>query len=163
MEGPRLSVVKRISGDARPEEEAAMKTVLTVDDSRVTRTSLAHALTPWGCRVIEARNGREGVAVAQLARPDLIILDVLMPVLDGPQALAILRHDPICRSIPVVMLTAITGESLVEECSHLGISGYLVKPIAPEVLADLVGRILGPPLAMTPPALGAGVRVGVPV
>lgn len=138
-----------------------MRTVLTVDDSRVTRTSLAHALTPWGCRVLEARNGREGVAVAQLARPDLIILDVLMPVLDGPQALAILRQDPICRNIPVVMLTAITGESLVDECSHLGISGYLVKPIAAEVLVELVGRVLGPPLAMTVPARGIGARVGL--
>lgn len=138
-----------------------MRTVLTVDDSRVTRTSLAHALTPWGCRVLEARNGREGVAVAQLARPDLIILDVLMPVLDGPQALAILRQDPICRNIPVVMLTAITGESLVEECSHLGISGYLVKPIGAGVLAEVVGRVLGPPLAMTLPALNAVARVGL--
>ena len=138
-----------------------MKTVLTVDDSRVTRTSLAHALRPWGCRVLEARNGREGVAVAQLARPDLIILDVLMPVLDGPQALAILRQDPTCRNIPVVMLTAITGESLVEECSHLGISGYLVKPIGADVLAEVVGRVLGPPLAMTLPALNAVARVGL--
>ena len=98
--------------------------------------------------MLEARNGREGVAVAQLSRPDLIILDVLMPVLDGPQALALLRQDPACRHIPVVMLTAITGESLVDECSHLGISGYLVKPIAPALLAEVVGRVLGPPLAM---------------
>jgi len=126
-----------------------MKTVLTVDDSRVVRTTLAHALIPWGCRVLEARNGREGLAVARRSRPDLIVLDVLMPVLDGPQALALLRQDPSCRRIPVIMLTAITGESLVEECSHLGISGYLVKPIAPEILAEVVGRVLGPPLGMT--------------
>ncbi|MBY0279900.1 response regulator [Candidatus Binatia bacterium] len=120
-----------------------MKTVLTVDDSRVARTAIAHALSTWGCRVLEARDGREGVAVARLTRPDLIILDVLMPVLDGRQALAILRRDPGCRHIPVVMLTAITGESLVDECSHLGISGYLVKPVATEALLDVVGRVLG--------------------
>lgn len=120
-----------------------MKTVLTVDDSRVARTAIAHALSTWGCRVLEARDGREGVAVARLTRPDLIILDVLMPVLDGRQALATLRRDAGCRHIPVVMLTAITGESLVEECSHLGISGYLVKPVATEALLDVVRRVLG--------------------
>lgn len=126
-----------------------MKTVLTVDDSRFVRTTITHALGPWGCRVVEARNGREGVAVARLSRPDLIVLDVLMPVLDGRQALAVLRNDPICRSIPVIMLTAATGETLVEECSHLGISGYLLKPLEPLVFNDVVGRVLGPPLAMT--------------
>jgi twitching motility two-component system response regulator PilH len=132
-----------------------MKTVLTVDDSRVARTAIAHVLSKWGCRVLEARDGREGVAVARLTRPDLIILDVFMPVVDGPQALAILRQDRGCRHIPVVMLTAITGEGLVEECSHLGISGYLVKPVANDALLDVVGRVLGAPLGMSL-ALGGG-------
>jgi twitching motility two-component system response regulator PilH len=125
-----------------------MKTVLTVDDSRVARTAIAHALSTWGCRVLEARDGREGVAVARLTRPDLIILDVLMPVMDGRQALSILRKDVGCRQIPVVMMTAITGEGLVQECSHLGISGYLVKPVATEALLDVVGRVLGASLAL---------------
>lgn len=132
-----------------------MKTVLTVDDSRVARTAIAHVLSKWGCRVLEARDGREGVAVARLTRPDLIILDVLMPIVDGRQALAILRQDRGCRHIPVIMLTAITGEGLVQECSHLGISGYLVKPVANDALLDVVGRVLGAPLGM-PLALGSG-------
>ena len=148
-----LSGVKRISGDAG-QKEAAMKTVLTVDDSRIVRTTLAHALAPWGCKVLEARDGREGVAVARRARPDLIVLDVLMPVLDGRQALAVLRQDPTCHSIPVIMLTAATGESLAEECSYLGISGYLVKPLAHDEFSLVVGRVLGPPLALTTPILG---------
>lgn len=132
-----------------------MKTVLTVDDSRVARTAIAHVLSKWGCRVLEARDGREGVAVARLTRPDLIILDVLMPIVDGRQALAILRQDRGCRHIPVIMLTAITGEGLVQECSHFGISGYLVKPVANDALLDVVGRVLGAPLGM-PLALGSG-------
>ena len=60
-----------------------MKTVLTVDDSRVARTAIAHVLSTWGCRVLEARDGREGVAVARLTRPDLIILDLMMPEMSG--------------------------------------------------------------------------------
>lgn len=139
-----------------------MKTVLTVDDSRVVRTTLAHALQPWGCRVVEARNGREGLAVARLSRPDLILLDVLMPVLDGPQALALLRNDPLLPRIPVIMLTAVTGESLVEECAYLGISGYLVKPVAPEAFAEVVGRVLGPPLVLTLPGAGRAARLALP-
>lgn len=139
-----------------------MRTVLTVDDSRVVRTALAHALQPWGCRVLEARNGREGVAVARLTTPDLILLDVLMPVVDGRQALAMLRNDPLLPRIPVVMLTAVTGESLVEECAYLGISGYLVKPVAPEAFAEVVGRVLGPPLALAISAGGAQSRLALP-
>ncbi|MBM4244057.1 MAG: response regulator [Deltaproteobacteria bacterium] len=123
-----------------------MKTVLTVDDSRVARTAIAQVLSRWGCRVLEARDGREGVAVARLTRPDLILLDVLMPVLDGRQALAILRQDAGCRHLPVVMLTGITGESLVQQCSHLGISGYLVKPVVSDALLDVLGRVLGGPV-----------------
>jgi DNA-binding NarL/FixJ family response regulator len=52
------------------------------------------------------------------------------------------------------MLTAATGESLVEECAHLGISGYLVKPVAPAAFAEVVGRVLGPPLALSLAATG---------
>ena len=139
-----------------------MKTVLTVDDSRVARTAIAHVLTSFGYRVLEARNGREGLAVARLSRPELVLLDVLMPVLDGRQMLAALRQDPVLRGVPVVMLTAVTGESLVEACSDLGISGYLVKPVPSETLLEMVGRILGPPLHL---ALAAGstaaTRVGL--
>ena len=124
-----------------------MKTVLTVDDSKVVRTMVAHALAPWGCRVVEARNGLEGLAVARRTSPDLIVLDVLMPVLDGHQTLTALRQDPACNHIPVVMLTAVTGEQLVEECAHLGISGFLVKPLSPQRFDEVVGSILGPPAA----------------
>ncbi|MEW6272617.1 MAG: response regulator [Thermodesulfobacteriota bacterium] len=121
-----------------------MKTVLTIDDSRVVRTTVARALAPWGCQILEARNGLEGLAVARRSQPDLIVLDVLMPVLDGRQTLAELRRDPACSGIPVIMLTAVTGEHLVEECSHLGIAGFLVKPFTMASFDEVVGRVLGP-------------------
>jgi len=120
-----------------------MKTVLTIDDSKLVRTMIASALGPWGCRVIEARNGLEGVAVARRVVPDLVLLDVLMPVLDGAQTLATLRQDPLCARVPVVMLTAVTGEQLVEECAHLGLSGYLVKPFTAVELERAVAPVLG--------------------
>jgi CheY-like chemotaxis protein len=139
-----------------------MKTVLTVDDSRVARTAITHVLTSFGYRVLEARNGREGLAVARLSRPALVLLDVLMPVMDGRQMLAALRHDPALRGVPVVMLTAVTGESLVEACAGLGISGYLVKPVPSETLIEMVGRVLGPPLHLVADAgTSPGPRVAL--
>jgi two-component system cell cycle response regulator len=138
-----------------------MKTVLTVDDSRVARTAIVHVLSSLGHRVLEARNGREGLAVARLSRPDLVLLDVLMPVMDGRQMLAALRSDPMLRDVPVVMLTAVTGESLVEACSGLGISGYLVKPVSSEKLLDMVGRVLGPPIHLLATSTSAAPRVGL--
>jgi CheY-like chemotaxis protein len=132
-----------------------MKTVLTIDDSRFDRTAVARALAPWGCRVLEARNGLEGLAVARRSRPDLIVLDVLMPVLDGRETLAALRQDATCRDIPVVMVTAVMGEALVDECAPLGIAGFLVKPFSQAAFDEVVGGILGP---ATGASLAAGFR-----
>ena len=93
-----------------------------------------------------------GTLLQQMDNMSYVILDVLMPVVDGRQALAILRQDPGCHHIPVIMLTAITGESLVQQCSHLGISGYLVKPVATDALRDVVARVLGATMQMPLPS-----------
>ncbi len=70
-----------------------MSTVLTIDDSKVVRTMVARHLQPYGCTVVEAQNGVEGLEAARQHRPDLILLDVTMPVMDGRQCLAELRKD----------------------------------------------------------------------
>lgn len=139
-----------------------MKTVLTIDDSKLVRTMIASALAPWACRVVEARNGLEGVAVARRAVPDLIFLDVLMPVLDGYQALASLRQDPACAEVPVIMLTAVAGEDLVEECAPLGVAGYLVKPFTAAQVEQVVAAVLGPPAPFPGPTLAARPGAAVP-
>src|SRR5512143_2142903 len=104
-----------------------MKKVLTVDDSKVVRSMVTRHLQPYGCEVLEATNGQEGVDVAKANHPDLILLDVTMPVMDGKQALAELRKDPTTKPIPVIMLTAESGRELVVEIIKLGVSGYIVK------------------------------------
>ncbi len=139
-----------------------MKTVLTIDDSKLVRTAIASTLAPWACRILEARNGLEGVAVARRAVPDLILLDVLMPVLGGYQALALLRQDPACAGVPVIMLTTVAGEDLVEECAPLGVAGYLVKPFTAAQVEQVVAAVLGPPAPLAGQALASRPGAAVP-
>ncbi len=102
-------------------------------------------LQPYGCLVLEAANGREGVDLARAHRPDLVLLDGTMPVMDGREALAELRRDPLTKGIPVIMLTAETGRELVVEIARLGVSGYIVKPFGPETFDREVQKVLGAP------------------
>jgi len=122
-----------------------MRTVLTVDDSKVVRSMVARHLKDYGCRVVEAADGKEGVEVAKRDKPDLILLDITMPVMDGCQTLAELRKDPTCKSIPVIMLTAESGREVVLEIARLGIKGYIVKPFRKETFDKEVSKVLGQP------------------
>lgn len=128
-----------------------MKKVLTVDDSKVVRSMVMRHLQPYGCEVVEATNGQEGVDAAKQHMPDLVLLDVTMPVMDGKQALAALRADAATKGIPVIMLTAESGRELVMEIVKLGVSGYIVKPFQKEGFEKEVSKVLGDPAA-TPPA-----------
>lgn len=122
-----------------------MKKVLSVDDSKVVRTMVARHLKPFGVQVVEAENGQIGVETALAEKPDLILLDVTMPVMDGRQALEALRKDPATKPIPVIMLTAESGKELVVEIAKLGVSGYIVKPFNQETFEKAVSKILGAP------------------
>ncbi|MBW7863510.1 MAG: response regulator [Candidatus Hydrogenedentes bacterium] len=94
------------------------------------------------CRVIEAMDGREGVRLAAERRPDIIFMDIAMPVMDGLQAIKVIRADEALRDIPVLAVTAsaMTGDR--EAILAHGFDGYLSKPIDPAALLDTVKRIL---------------------
>ena len=127
-----------------------MKKVLTVDDSKVVRTLVARYLEGYGCEVLEATNGQEGVDLAAQHRPDLILLDLRMPVMDGRQALAALRANPATSAIPVVVLTA-EGDG-VTELAPLALQGSLIKPFQKETFDKAVRKVLGTPSAVRPAA-----------
>jgi CheY-like chemotaxis protein len=133
-------------------EDAIMSTVLTVDDSKVVRSMVTRHLQPYGCTILEATNGQEGVEMARTHQPDLVLLDVTMPVMDGRQALGELRKDAATKGIPVIMLTAESGPDLVVEIAKLGVNGYLVKPFQQETFDKELSKILGAPGA------GAGAQ-----
>jgi len=116
--------------------------ILSVDDSRTIRLIVGRTLRPYDCVLCEAANGEEGLAAAARENPDLILLDVTMPVMDGVTMLTKLKEDPALKAIPVVMLTAESGRDNVIHIARLGVRDYLVKPFKEEQLIDKVSRIV---------------------
>ena len=116
--------------------------VLTVDDSKTVRIIVKKAFKGYDCDILEAANGVEGLAVAAKENPDLILLDVTMPVMDGVEMLTKIKADPALKGIPVMMLTAEGGRDNVLKIAKLGVRDYLVKPFKEDVLLEKCGRIL---------------------
>jgi two-component system cell cycle response regulator len=116
--------------------------ILSVDDSRTIRMIVGRAFKTYDCQICEAGNGEEGLAAAAREKPDLIILDVTMPVMDGVTMLGKLKEDPALKTIPVIMLTAESGRENVLQIAKLGVRDYLVKPFKEEQLIEKAGRIV---------------------
>lgn len=116
--------------------------VLTVDDSKTVRIIVKKAFKPFDCEILESANGVEGLAVAAKENPDLILLDVTMPVMDGVEMLTKLKADPALKGIPVMMLTAEGGRDNVLKIAKIGVRDYLVKPFKEDVLIEKCGRII---------------------
>jgi len=116
--------------------------ILSVDDSRTIRLIVGRALRPYDCVLCEAANGEEGLAAAAREKPDLILLDVTMPVMDGVTMLTKLKEDPALKTIPVIMLTAESGRDNVIHIARLGVRDYLVKPFKEEQLIEKLSRSL---------------------
>lgn len=118
------------------------KKILTVDDSKTIRMIVGRTFRPYDCVVCEAGNGEEGLAAAAREKPDLIILDITMPVMDGVTMLGKLKENPELKGIPVIMLTAESGRENVAHVSKLGVSDYLVKPFKDEQLIEKAMRVI---------------------
>ncbi len=116
--------------------------VLTVDDSKTVRIIVKKAFKPFDCEILEAANGVEGLAIAAKENPDLILLDVTMPVMDGVEMLTKLKSDPALKGIPVIMLTAEGGRDNVLKIAKIGVRDYLVKPFKEEVLVEKSSRVI---------------------
>jgi two-component system, OmpR family, response regulator len=118
--------------------------VLIVDDEEdiraVARLGLERA---GGMDVVETGAGEEAVALATRERPDVVLLDVMMPGMDGPSTLAALRRDPETASIPVVFLTAKVFASEIERLRGLGAAAVLEKPFDPLELPASLRKALG--------------------
>lgn len=116
--------------------------ILTVDDSKTIRMIVARAFKTFACEILEASDGVEGLSVVNREKPDIILLDYTMPVMDGFEMLNRLKADPELRGIPVVMLTAEAGRENVLKIARLGVRDYLVKPFKEELVVERVGRII---------------------
>lgn len=116
--------------------------LLTVDDSKAVRMLVKKAFRECDVEIVEATNGVEGLSVAGKEGPDLILLDVTMPVMDGVEMLTRLKGDNKTKDIPVIMLTAEGGRDNVLKIAKLGIRDYIVKPFKEKVLLEKAGRII---------------------
>lgn len=119
------------------------KRILIVDDEDDIREVAQVSLElVGGYEVLTASSGRAGLSQARDAQPDAILLDVMMPEMDGPATLLELRADPATRHIPVVFLTANTQSSQRQQLGQLGAAGILSKPFDPLKLASDVAAVL---------------------
>jgi len=112
--------------------------VLVVDDDPLIGQYLVDVLDGKGFTVTVARNGKEGLEAARSQRPDLILLDVMMPELNGFQVCEALRRDPALEATPVVMLTAMENQKLNELAFEAGAEACMTKPFQPDRLINII-------------------------
>lgn len=118
------------------------KKLLTIDDSKAVRMIVKKAFKDFDLDIPEATNGVEGLAAASKESPDMILLDITMPVMDGIEMLTKLKADSALKHIPVVMLTAEAGKDTVLKIAKIGIRDYIVKPFSEDTLIEKVGRVI---------------------
>ena len=121
----------------------AMGKVLVVDDEVYILHILEFSLSAEGYEVITANNGELAIEKAKQERPDLIVLDIMMPVLDGYETCRRLKRDSETKNIPVVLLTA-KGRDIDKRLGfEVGAVDYVIKPFSPNRLIDRIQEILG--------------------
>ncbi len=120
-----------------------MKTIVIVDDEFGLADVLDATLSDAGYRVFTASNGVQGLEVMAEHPPDLVVLDYMMPLLDGPATLHAMRADPRWRATPVVMVSAMPEPVVRARCG--GYAAFLRKPFAFEALLAVLGGLLGEP------------------
>ncbi len=117
--------------------------VLVIDDEEDIREIACLSLSELGGhQVVEAACGSEGITAAAAERPDVILMDVMMPDMDGPSTLGCLKSNPETASIPVVFLTARAEASEAARLMEMGAAGVLIKPFDPLALASDLAKVL---------------------
>src|SRR3990172_4921794 len=142
----RCSPEQRLRGKAGAltrERRMEIRNVLLVeDDEDIRKVAQISLQFRGGWQVSLASDGEEGLRKAAQERPDLILLDCMMPKLDGYETCRRLKRDPELRHIPVIFLTAKAQDSEVQQGLSLGAVGYLIKPFNPMSLAEEIRQIL---------------------
>ena len=120
----------------------ARPTILTIDDAKAVRLLAERALSAFDCEMTEAANGFNGFFAIERARPDLILLDVSMPVMDGLEMLRRIKATPEIADIPVIMLTSRADHAIIPELPAMGARGSLMKPFDEAALLEKVHGVL---------------------
>ena len=117
-------------------------TILTVDDSKALRLLVQKALSPFDCETDEASNGFNAFFSIERARPDLILLDLSMPIMDGLETLERLKAAPELAAIPVIMLPSRADHAVITQLAALGAEDHLMKPFTETALLEKIQRVL---------------------
>ena len=117
------------------------KKVLIVDDEPNVRR-LSRAILSKNFDVVEAEDGKQAIEIANIQQPDVILMDMMMPRMDGLTACHVIKKDPITKSIPVIMVTAIGFELNIKLSQQMGASAYVTKPFSPKELFDKIMLVL---------------------
>ena len=121
-----------------------MPTVLVVDDNADTRVVVRWMLERWGCRVLEASDGREAFEAVVESRPDLVLMDLTMPVVDGFDAIRSIRGREEFSRLPIIAVTAFDRADAREGAAAAGCDHFLSKPIDFKRLEVLVEKLTKP-------------------
>ena len=116
--------------------------ILVCDDDEMLVELLVYRLEARGFEVLVARDGGQAIQIAEDERPDAIVLDAMMPVMNGEQVLRRFRSDERNSTVPIIMLTARRQERDVVSALELGANDYLIKPFIPEELIMRLNRLL---------------------
>jgi CheY-like chemotaxis protein len=121
---------------------------MVVDDTKIIRDAVSRLLRHEGYETVCAANGREALDEFHKTPPDLVLLDIMMPVMDGMEFLQLLRNDPQGRALPVIMMSALADDTNQSRASELGASEFLVKT---RFSADVMLERIRHWLASSPP------------
>ena len=121
-----------------------MKKALIVEDHPDLLEVLTLQLEKMGFAVVSANTGMEGVTKAVEEKPQLILMDIMMPGMDGREATRRIRSNRETKDIPILVITALTKESQLRECIKAGCNNYIVKPFTPEKLLKKIQTVLEP-------------------
>jgi len=124
--------------------DAWNRSILVIDDDEMVSKIVRPILFSYGFSVLAANTGEDGLQIAKTQKPDLILLDVIMPGIKGREVCAKLKEDPETQNIPVVFLTAKHSQEDMQAEKEVGSSGHLTKPVNEKTLIEMIQDVLGP-------------------
>ncbi len=117
--------------------------ILVIDDDEASRLLLSRILSKkLSCEVYEAKNGLEGLSILDKLSPDLVILDVLMPLMDGNEVLELIRSDSVHAAMPVVIMSALSDKVKIFNIMKLGVADYLLKPLQSDAVQKRLSNVI---------------------
>jgi len=139
---PSPALTSSSSLERSPSPSTTLPLILLAEDNEANILTISSYLEAKGYRMVLAKHGREAISLAQSEHPDLILMDIQMPGMDGLEAIQQIRQDPTLAQMPIIALTALAMEGDRDRCLAAGANDYLSKPVKLKQLATLIGELL---------------------